>query len=182
MLVIRCSEWIPLLLNVVAGYGACSWALWDDPMHKYQKRCALVQSTWAEFRIEGEALSLCRCSLGLLGLTLHVTCNCALGCFVSSQEGVYWFWDCSLQITEVSSRIYLPTNSRFQYNWKSRGRENVQEVINFYGKDGERTEKNQQNLTGFEKEPSKDFGSKFTYSVCKTLLPRSFASRLFLCS
>lgn len=58
----------------------------------------------------------------------------------------------------------------------------MQEVINFYGKDGERTEKNQQNLTGFEKEPSKDFGSKFTYSVCKTLLPRSFASRLFLCS
>lgn len=37
-----------------------------------------------------------------------------------------------------------------------------------------------QNLTGFEGGPKKDLGSEFTYSVCKTSLPRSFASRLFL--
>lgn len=86
MLVIQCSEWIRLLLNVVLGYSARGWALWADPRHEYQKWCALVRSTRAEFRIK-EVLSLCRCSLGFFGFTLHVIFNCALGCFVSLQDG-----------------------------------------------------------------------------------------------
>lgn len=106
-------------------------------------------------------------------LWVHMAPNfsCALGCFISLQE-IWWFWDCCLHISEVSFRIYFPqtqSSSKIQ----SAGEERMPRKYLW-----ERWEKKtgggkkRQNLTGFK---NKDFSSKFTYFICKILLPRSFA-------
>lgn len=170
MLVIQCSGWIPLLLNVVLGYSACRWDLQADPTREYPVRRALVQSASADARIKGEVSSLCRCSLGPFGLTWHITCNCALGCFTSLQEG-------GSNGSEIAVFILMRFLSEPTNNSKSRARENTQETINVYRADGERNGGKKKKERA--KSSNKDLGSKFTHSICKTSLPRSFASRLF---
>lgn len=112
MLVIACSEPCPIEHGV---WLQCTWMGFVSWPRGW---CTLVQSTRAEFRIKGKVLSLLRCSLGLFGLTWHLTSNCALGCFISLQE-VWWFWDCCLHISEVSSRIYLPQTQSFSKIWSA---------------------------------------------------------------
>lgn len=121
----------PVLLDTVFGYGTRGWALWADPE---------VGTLWC--RVSGQSSGTkgksCPCSgaVWVFGLTWHLASNCAHGCFISLWE-VWWFWDCCLQSSEVSSRIYLPqtqSSSKIQkageermhrkYLWERWGEEN----------------------------------------------------------
>lgn len=127
------SSWMWCLATVYAG-GICK------PIQRVNSRSGVL---WCRALVQMPGLKgkSCPCadairaSLGSHGTQLAtVRLSASLAC----KRGILWFWDCRLHIDEFSSRTYQLTNRKFLYNSKSRGRENTQETINIYRKDGER--------------------------------------------
>lgn len=129
------SSWMWCLATVYAG-GICkliqrvnsrSGVLWCRAQAQMpelkEKSCPCADAICASLGSHGTQLATVRLSASL-----------------ACKRGILWFWDCHLHIDEFSSRTYQLTNRKFLYNSKSRGRENTQETINIYRKDGERND------------------------------------------